>query len=84
MVGRPAGGRPGLAQGVEELHVAVAALETVLAKSFPHDVGAVRLDAEGRLIIPPLTAEDVPAEARALKEWCRSCWPIRFMRPGRS
>lgn len=60
LAGKPADGRRALEHGVEELHVAVAELETVLAASSPDDVGAVRLDAEGRLVIPPLTAEDVP------------------------
>jgi TnpA family transposase len=68
LVGKPADGRRALEHGVEELHVAVAELETVLAASSPDDVGAVRLDAEGRLVIPPLTAEDVPTEAKALKQ----------------
>jgi len=68
LVGKPADGRRALEQGVEELHAAVADLETVLAKSSPDDVGAVRLDTEGRLVIPPLTAEDVSSEAKALKQ----------------
>lgn len=50
LVGKPADGRHALEQGVEELHAAVTELETVLAKSSPDDVGAVRLDAEGRLV----------------------------------
>ncbi|MBF9129570.1 transposase [Plantactinospora sp. S1510] len=68
LVGKAADGRHALEQGGEELHVAVAELEIVLARSSPDDVGAVRLDAEGRLVIPPLTAEDVPTEAKALKQ----------------
>jgi hypothetical protein len=60
----PTAGRHALEQGVEELHVAMAELETVLARSSPDDVGAVRLDTEGRLVIPPLTAEDVPPRPR--------------------
>ena len=35
--------------------------------SSPSDVGAIRLDEEGKLVIPPLTAEDIPAEAKALQ-----------------
>nr|WP_280423919.1 transposase [Nocardia carnea] len=49
---------------VEELHTAVGELEAVLAEG----EGPVRLDGEsGELVISPLTAEDVPAEAVALK-----------------
>ena len=36
--------------------------------ALPDDTGTVRLDDDEDLVIPPLTAEDVPAEARALKE----------------
>jgi hypothetical protein len=43
-------------------------LEETLAGSSPGDVGAVRLDEQGRLVIPPLSAEDVPAEAKALRD----------------
>ena len=39
-------------------------LEKQLAKGNP---GQVRLTGDGELIIPPLTAEDVPAEADALR-----------------
>lgn len=58
LVGKPAGGggrdRPGQA-GVAHGAGRRAA-------------GAVRLDDDGRLVIPPLTAEDVPAEAKALRD----------------
>jgi TnpA family transposase len=47
-----------------ELDTAVAELDGVLA----HSEGPVRLDEDGNLVIPPLTAEDVPAEAAELKE----------------
>lgn len=40
----------------------------MLASASSKDVGAVRLDDDGNLVIPPLSAEDIPAEARALKE----------------
>jgi hypothetical protein len=39
-----------------------------LAGASPDDVGAVRLDEAGRLVIPLLSAEDVPAEAKALRD----------------
>jgi len=34
----------------------------------PDDTGTVRLDGDDHLVIPKLTAEDIPAEARELKE----------------
>ncbi|WP_238439996.1 hypothetical protein [Frankia sp. AgB1.8] len=63
------GGKPGAAADAraaadDELHTALADLETQLAKGNP---GEVRLTEDGELIIPPLTAEDVPAEADALR-----------------
>jgi hypothetical protein len=57
-----------LAQGKEELHAALAELEKTLAGALPDDTGAVRLDDDDKLVIPKLTAEDVPAEARELKD----------------
>ncbi len=64
LVGRSADSGVALASVVEELHAAVGELEAVLAEG----EGPVRLDDEsGGLIISPLTAEDVPAEAVALK-----------------
>jgi hypothetical protein len=68
MVGKPSSASDALAQGKEELHSALADLEQVLAGSLPDDTGAVRLDEDDKLVIPPLTAEDVPAEAKALKD----------------
>ena len=44
--------------------------QAVLAAAAPDDVGAVRLDAQGQLVIPSLSAEDVPCEATMLRqEW---------------
>ncbi len=64
LVGRSADPSVALAAVVEELNTAVGELETVLAER----EGPVRLDGEsGDLVISPLTAEDVPAEAIALK-----------------
>jgi hypothetical protein len=47
-----------------ELHTALT-LDAQLAQGQP---GQVRLDEDGELIIPPLTAEDVPTEAEALRD----------------
>lgn len=52
-----------LAAVTAELHGAVTELEKVLADG----EGPVRVDEGGDLVISPLTAEDVPAEAIALK-----------------
>ncbi len=68
LVGRPADAAAALDQGKQELHAALADLERVLAAAGPADTGAVRLDTDGNLVIPPLTAEDIPAEADAAKE----------------
>ncbi|GAA4968865.1 hypothetical protein GCM10025331_72300 [Actinoplanes utahensis] len=64
LVGKPVEAADELAQAADELHTALADLETQLAKGNP---GEVRLTDDGELIIPPLTAEDVPAEADALR-----------------
>ncbi|MFE7978393.1 hypothetical protein [Streptomyces shenzhenensis] len=62
LVGKPGEAADGLAQAGDELHTALADLETQLAKG---DLGEVRLTSDGELIIPPLTAKDVPAQADA-------------------
>nr|WP_243710375.1 Tn3 family transposase [Micromonospora sp. KC213] len=64
LVGKPVEAADALAAAHDELHTALADLETQLAKGNP---GEVRLTDDGELIIPPLTAEDVPAEADALR-----------------
>jgi hypothetical protein len=64
LVGKPVTAEHALAQADDELHTALADLETLLAKGA---TGEVRLTDDGELIIPPLTAEDVPAEADALR-----------------
>ena len=66
LVGKPAGAADALAQAEEELHAALADLESLLARG--GSTGQVRLTDDGELIIPPLTAEDVPAEAAALRD----------------
>lgn len=62
LVGKPVEAADALAAAHDELHTAMADLETRLAKGNP---GEVRLTDDGELIIPPLTAEDVAAEADA-------------------
>ncbi len=63
LVGKPADPGRALAEVVDELHAAVAELEAVLDDGD----GPVRVDEAGELVISPLTAEDVPDEAKALK-----------------
>jgi Tn3 transposase DDE domain len=68
LVGKPARAADALEQGREELHTALAEMENALAGALPDDTGTVRLDADDHLVIPKLTAEDIPAEAKELKE----------------
>jgi len=68
LVGKPARAADAIALGKEELHTALAELEDTLAGAVPDDAGTVRLDSNDKLVIPRLSAEDVPAEARELKE----------------
>lgn len=63
LVGKPADPARALAAAEDELGEALGELEEVLAGGD----GPVRLDEAGDLVISPLTAEDVPAEATALK-----------------
>lgn len=63
LVGKPADAAAGLAEVEQELHTALGELEQTLGEGD----GSVRLDDEGGLVISPLSAEDVPAEATALK-----------------
>ncbi|MEU6010142.1 Tn3 family transposase [Streptomyces sp. NPDC047453] len=63
LVGKPADADRALAEARDELDDALGGLEEVLAAGD----GPVRLDEQGELVISPLTAEDVPAEAVALK-----------------
>ena len=66
LVGKPASAADALALANDELHAALSDLETQLAQG--GGPGEVRLGADGELVIPPLTAEDVPAEAEALRD----------------
>jgi hypothetical protein len=68
LVGKPARAADALEQGREELHAALADMENALAGALPDDTGTVRLDGDDHLVIPKLTAEDIPAEARELKD----------------
>ena len=66
LVGKPATAADALALANDELHAALSDLEAQLARG--GGKGEVRLGPDGELIIPPLTAEDVPADAEALRE----------------
>jgi hypothetical protein len=78
LVGKPAAAADALALADDELHTALGDLEGLVAKSGP---GQVRLTDKGELIIPPLTAEDVPGEAAALRtSWPRCCHGYRWRR----
>lgn len=68
LVGKPPNAAEALEQGKEELHEALEELEKTLAQALPDDSGMVRLDEDEHLVVPPLSAEDVPAEAKALKD----------------
>ena len=65
LVSRPAAAADALALADDELHAALSDLEAQLARG--GGPGEIRLGADGELVIPPLTAEDVPAEAEALR-----------------
>jgi hypothetical protein len=68
LVRKPVNATDALEQGKEELHAALAELEQALANSSPDEAGTVRLDEEAHLVVPPLSAEDIPAEAKTLKD----------------
>ncbi len=63
LVGKAADPARALAAAEDELGEALGQLEVVLAAGD----GPVRLDEDGDLVISPLSAEDVPAEATVLK-----------------
>ncbi|MER5326293.1 Tn3 family transposase [Streptosporangium roseum] len=67
LVGKPSDVAEVIEQGKEELHAALADLDATPAQALPDDTGAVRLDEDDKLVIPPLSAEDVPGEAKELK-----------------
>ncbi|WP_250904995.1 Tn3 family transposase [Nonomuraea sp. NEAU-A123] len=76
LVRKPADAAEAIEQVKDELHQALEDLEETLASSAPGDVGAVRLDEAGRLVIPPLSAEDIPAEAKELRDELSSMLPF--------
>jgi hypothetical protein len=76
LVGKSSDAKHALAEDKQELREALADLERVLAATKSNEVGAVRLDEEGKLVIPPLSAEDIPAEAKALKEELAAMLPF--------
>jgi TnpA family transposase len=65
LTGKPAEASAALEAATAELHTALADLDAQLAAGDP---AGVRLNDEGELIIPRLSAEDVPAEADALRD----------------
>ncbi|MGH3609362.1 MAG: Tn3 family transposase, partial [Pseudonocardiaceae bacterium] len=65
LVNKPPEAATAIAAGTAELHTALADLDAQLATGQP---GKIRLNDDGELIIPPLTAEDVPTEAEALRD----------------
>ena len=73
LVGKPATAADALALADDELHTALSDLEAQLARG--GGPGEVRLGADGELVIPPLTAEDVPAEAEALRDQLAAMLP---------
>ncbi|GGQ14116.1 hypothetical protein GCM10010140_50460 [Streptosporangium pseudovulgare] len=76
LVGKPPNATDALEQGKEELHAALEELETTLAGAAPDDTGMVRLDEDEHLVVPPLSAEGVPAEAKALKDELAAMLPF--------
>ena len=64
LAGKAAAAADALVLAGDELHAALTDLEGQLARG---GAGQVRLTEAGELIIPPLTAEDIPAEAEALR-----------------
>jgi hypothetical protein len=66
LVGKQPTAADALALANDELHAALSDLEAQLARG--GGKGEVRLGKDGEFIIPPLTAEDVPAEATALRD----------------
>lgn len=65
LVGKPASAAVALAVAEEELHTALADLDSQLTTG---EVGQVRLGDAGELIIPQLPAEDTPAEVELLRD----------------
>jgi TnpA family transposase len=75
LVGKPASARAALEGCKEELQAAMGDLEKVLGNRRA-GTGEVRLSDKGELIIPPLCAEDVPAEAASLRDELSELLPL--------
>lgn len=75
LVGKTTDARLALEACKEELAAAMGDLEKVLGNRKAR-TGEVRLSPGGELIIPPLSAEDIPAEAAALKEELSELLPL--------
>jgi hypothetical protein len=73
LVGKPAGAGEALEAAVADLHLALADLDAQLAAG---DSDGVRLSEDWELIIPPLSAEDVPGEAEALRDELAAMLPV--------
>jgi hypothetical protein len=73
LTGKPAAAADALALADDELLTTLADLEGQLARGGP---GEVRVTAAGELVILPLTAEDIPAEAGTFdpRDW--GPWPV--------
>ncbi|GAA4967290.1 Tn3-like element TnAs3 family transposase [Actinoplanes utahensis] len=66
LVGKPMAAADALALADDELHTALADVEALLSAG--GDTGQIRLTGDGELIIPQLSAEDIPAEADLLRD----------------
>ncbi|MGW6521681.1 Tn3 family transposase [Streptomyces sp. NPDC054962] len=75
LVGKSIDARLALEACKEELAAAMADLEKVLGNR-KAGTGEVRLSPDGELIIPPLSAEDIPVEAAELKEELSELLPL--------
>lgn len=73
LVDKLADGPSALAAAEQELHTALADLETQLAAGEPD---GVRLDDDGELIVPRLPAEEIPTEADALRDELADMLPV--------
>jgi len=73
LVGKPADAGEALEAAEADLHLALADLDAQLAAGDPE---GVRLSEDGELIIPPLSAEDVPTEAEALRDELAAMLPV--------
>lgn len=68
LVRKPLNGKDAVEVGKTELHAALADLEDTLRNAPPDQAGAIRLDGDGNLIVPPLSAENIPTEVKQLHD----------------